>query len=711
MPPQRVATVGLAVLDQLVAVHNRGMLHGDVRPGSVLLGPYDQITLTAPTLRSPAFTAPEGVTGPAADLWSLGATLYTAVEGRPPSPGGSLDSAGPIGPILFSLLSGDPGQRPDPGTLRNTLLDLSRNGGAVHTPLPPVRADALPPPSPWADSPFPLELPELPPPPPEPRSESRTVFPAPIPPAPPFASPPAPPAMTSSPDPLTSSPDLLGLSSTPSGFGFSSDPPGFSSDPSGFGFSSNPSAFTSSPSLFSPDPAAPSAPSGPAVPSMPAVPSGPHAPSGSEAVGAASPSLPQGAPETTARVPRPSEPGTSASAPHPHGPGTPHPHGPGTPHPHGPGAAAPGTPAHGPHGAVIPGASPYGAAPVPPSPAEAATSAPSSPEPESSIPTSPFPNLEGAAPSSAHPAPPPPGAPFPPDATAPVPPGFEPEAVIAQPDIHQRTAQGPAPTLVSVPVVSTPPPGSVSRELVPVSTARGDDSPPDPIGAAERSAGRPPGVFVPRSIVGLTGGLLLAMAVTIGVLLAPVLSGSGEGEDAQGSESSGGKARFASAPRACGLLDEKQADQVVPGFKSSEVETAECNWLNQHDWRKPNSERFDLRVRLVAQKQDASGIVRAKEYLAGKRKDFADRGKFATPKPTPPQDLKGVGEEAFTVKRYEPITIYGGSYKVTVVFRVSNLIAEVEYERGGVKEDPDGEIAKGAAQVARWLTESLKSDG
>ncbi|MFD0890202.1 hypothetical protein ACFQ08_37135, partial [Streptosporangium algeriense] len=75
LTPQQAASVGLAVLDQLVAVHNRGMLHGDVRPGSVLIGPHDRVTLAAPTLRSPAFTAPEGVTGPSADLWSLGATL------------------------------------------------------------------------------------------------------------------------------------------------------------------------------------------------------------------------------------------------------------------------------------------------------------------------------------------------------------------------------------------------------------------------------------------------------------------------------------------------------------------------------------------------------------------------------------------------------------------------------------------------------------
>ena len=151
MPPQRAAVVGLAVLDQLVAMHNRGMLHGDVRPGSVLLGPYDQIILTGPTLPSSVFTAPEGVTSPAADLWSLGATLYTAVEGRPPSPGGALSNAGPIAPVLFSLLSGDPTQRSVPGTLRATLLDIAHNHGEASSPwLSPETfpSQAPPPPDP-----------------------------------------------------------------------------------------------------------------------------------------------------------------------------------------------------------------------------------------------------------------------------------------------------------------------------------------------------------------------------------------------------------------------------------------------------------------------------------------------------------------------------------------------------------------------------------
>jgi serine/threonine protein kinase len=397
MPPQRTAVVGLAVLDQLVAMHNRGMLHGDVRPGAVLLGPYDQIILTGPTLPSQAFTAPEGVTSPAADLWSLGATLYTAVEGRPPSPGGALDNAGPIAPVLFSLLSGDPTQRPAPAILRTALLDIAHNHGDTT-----LREPALP-------------------------------------------------------------------------------------------------------------------------------------------------------GDTTLREPAPS------------------------------------------HG-----------------------------------------------------------------------------------------------TMRDIPLAS------LRRE--------------NPTGPTERSGLRT-GVLVPRPIVALTGTLLVAMAVTIGILLAPMLGGSGESDPADSAEPAGAKGRFASAPRACSMLDDKQAAEVVPEFRSSEVEVSECNWLNSQDWRKPSTDKFDLRVRLVAQKQDGSEVMRAKEYLSGKKNDLAEKVQFATPKPAPPKDLKGIGEEAFSSGSHSSINLHGGTYKVTLVFRVSNLIAEIEYERTGVKTDPDGKIEENAEKVAHWIVESLKTNG
>ncbi|MFF7644996.1 protein kinase [Streptomyces canus] len=154
LAPAECARVGLAVLDALTAGHQRGVLHRDVKPANILLAPdrtgspYGRVlltdygisvqpdagetryTLASVLVGTAGYLAPERATGgkptPAADLFSLGCTLYHAVEGVGPFEREShlaqvtavvmeeprpAVRAGALGPVLRALLAKDPGQR------------------------------------------------------------------------------------------------------------------------------------------------------------------------------------------------------------------------------------------------------------------------------------------------------------------------------------------------------------------------------------------------------------------------------------------------------------------------------------------------------------------------------------------------------------------------------------------------------------------------
>ncbi|MEU0439205.1 serine/threonine-protein kinase [Streptomyces sp. NPDC006186] len=95
--PVRAARIGLEILQVLRAAHDEGITHGELSPGQVLVPDRGPVLVTgfglagatlAPRLAAPSYASPEQARderiGPAADLWALGATLYTMVEGRPP---------------------------------------------------------------------------------------------------------------------------------------------------------------------------------------------------------------------------------------------------------------------------------------------------------------------------------------------------------------------------------------------------------------------------------------------------------------------------------------------------------------------------------------------------------------------------------------------------------------------------------------------------
>lgn len=146
LSPVQAAEVGLGVLGALEAAHARGIVHRDVKPGNVLMRPDGRVvltdfgistttddpslTMTGVLVGSPAYMSPERargkVPGPASDLWSLGATLFTVVEGRPPfdrgealptlsavltEPHAPFVAAGALGPVLDGLLTKDPADR------------------------------------------------------------------------------------------------------------------------------------------------------------------------------------------------------------------------------------------------------------------------------------------------------------------------------------------------------------------------------------------------------------------------------------------------------------------------------------------------------------------------------------------------------------------------------------------------------------------------
>jgi tRNA A-37 threonylcarbamoyl transferase component Bud32 len=151
----RACQIGQQLLSALAAAHAAGVLHRDVKPSNVLISSnrtgegWDEravltdfgiaqfegdprLTQTGMVMGSPGFTAPERIRGgdatPGSDLWSLGATIYAAVEGRGPyeQRGGAITTmsaiinedapiaphAGRLAPLLAALLRRNPSARP-----------------------------------------------------------------------------------------------------------------------------------------------------------------------------------------------------------------------------------------------------------------------------------------------------------------------------------------------------------------------------------------------------------------------------------------------------------------------------------------------------------------------------------------------------------------------------------------------------------------------
>ncbi|MFE2246111.1 serine/threonine-protein kinase [Streptomyces lavendulae] len=175
LPVRRVAEIGVLMLRALRKAHDAGIVHRDLKPDNVLLmddrviitdfgiahlsDATTALTHTGTLLGTPAYMPPEQLEGgppaPAGDLWSLGATLYCAVEGRPPFTAATFtalcvaivtqeppapERAGPLAPVLAALLTKDPRRRAGAdgalAALEGVLLDPAGTAAAAVAGVP-----------------------------------------------------------------------------------------------------------------------------------------------------------------------------------------------------------------------------------------------------------------------------------------------------------------------------------------------------------------------------------------------------------------------------------------------------------------------------------------------------------------------------------------------------------------------------------------------
>ena len=175
LSPERVAEIGVQLASALAQSHERRIVHRDIKPANVLIDKAgrakisdfgiarghgdERLTRTGFFTGTPGFLSPELARGgdahPASDVWALGATLYAAVEGRPPYDSRSNDiallqaiasrpprpmtHAGVLRPAIDAMMHVDPARRWDMATCAERLAGIvGGDATALDTPLEAV---------------------------------------------------------------------------------------------------------------------------------------------------------------------------------------------------------------------------------------------------------------------------------------------------------------------------------------------------------------------------------------------------------------------------------------------------------------------------------------------------------------------------------------------------------------------------------------------